>query len=500
VSLAPAFLVPARSYRASRAGGRPPQRTTRIGEVIAIAANCHNRLVDTRHSSSIPSVVSGSYPVRTGNRVGPLVDGVAAFGRIGDAVAQACSSVWTTVAFISPDFRMPETERSFFDLLDEAVDRGLDVRVLFWRPEAGCHTDESFGGTPGDRQVLAGRKSRFGARWDLATGRRCQHQKSWLIDAGTPDEAAFVGGMNLSPANLVVGHRSSGAFHDVYVELAGPAVGDVHHNFVQRWNEASERDEPDGTWGDVGRRQMQFPTRVPLARGEATVQVQRTVGPGRYRDGAAPPDHVESDIGRGEHPIFDQYRTAIASATRSIYVENQSILAPEVVDDLAVAVARGVTTTLVVPLHGERAVQEAREQATVPQLFDTLAGLAGDPRFTMVGLEVTDQSTRIPVHVHSKLMVIDDAWATVGSCNLRANSLFESTELNLAVWDDGFARALRVALMGEHLAIDVEDVDELDAHALLRRVATKNAELDGSGSQPRQGSAVLIDPAGYGSR
>ena len=61
-------------------------------------------------------------------------------------------------------------------------------------------------------------------------------------------EVAFVGGINLNNGSVVSpGHapRESGSTHDVYVELRGPAATDVHHNFVQRWNEASDRDLAD---------------------------------------------------------------------------------------------------------------------------------------------------------------------------------------------------------------------------------------------------------------
>ena len=42
-----------------------------------------------------------------------------------------------------------------------------------------------------------------------------------------------------------------GSTHDVYVELRGPSASDVHHNFVQRWNEASDREADDGLWPDA---------------------------------------------------------------------------------------------------------------------------------------------------------------------------------------------------------------------------------------------------------
>lgn len=87
-----------------------------------------------RLSPQIPTAVRASYPIRMGNSVRPLIDGEAAFRRICEAIEAAQLSVWLTVAFIAPEFQMPDGRGSLFDVLDRAAERGLDVRALFWRP------------------------------------------------------------------------------------------------------------------------------------------------------------------------------------------------------------------------------------------------------------------------------------------------------------------------------------------------------------------------------
>ena len=137
-----------------------------------------------RDGAHIPIATSGSYPIRAGNTVSPLVDGEPAFGRICEAVEAAQHSVWVTVAFLAPDFQMPGEHGSFFDVLDRAQARGLDVRVIFWRHNllATLDPDAHFPGTEDQRRFLQERGSRFLARWDQAHGNYCQHQKSWLVD------------------------------------------------------------------------------------------------------------------------------------------------------------------------------------------------------------------------------------------------------------------------------------------------------------------------------
>ena len=63
---------------------------------------------------------TGSYPIRAGNRVRPLIDGEPAFRRICQAIESARRSVWVTVAFIHENFQMPDGRGSLFDVLDAA--------------------------------------------------------------------------------------------------------------------------------------------------------------------------------------------------------------------------------------------------------------------------------------------------------------------------------------------------------------------------------------------
>src|SRR4029450_8496944 len=284
-----------------------------------------------RDGDYLPFVDSGSYPIRAGNAVRPLVDGGPAFARICAAVANARRSVWVTVAFHEMAFAMPDGHGTFFDVLDRAQARGIDVRVIFWRhPElAKFDPGSHFAGTDADREFLRGRGSRFLALWDRAEGRYCQHHKSRPVQAGRASEVAFVGGINLPPGSVVApGHaaREGGSTHDVYVEVRGPAATDVHHNFVQRWNEASDRDLPDGLWPDArSQSELPFPRTLSAAAGDVPVQIQRTVRRGRYADGNAAPDGARVAIADGEHSILDQYLRAIDGARSAIYIEDQAI-------------------------------------------------------------------------------------------------------------------------------------------------------------------------------
>ena len=265
-------------------------------------------ITDARH---IPFCEATSYPLRGGNRIRPLVDGEPAFRRIAEAVEAARASVWVTIAFWEPGFRMPDGRGCLFDVLDRATERGIDVRVLFWRsPELEARDRNAhFPGNQEQRAWLSERGSRFLARWDRLPGELCHHQKSWLIDAGAPGELAFVGGINLNRASTVSpGHapREDGNTHDVYVEVQGPAATDVHHNFVQRWTEASERGLADGAWPDaIAADDLPFPSSLSPEVGDVPVQITRTVRRERYSDTTATPGGTRQGQTPPETPADD---------------------------------------------------------------------------------------------------------------------------------------------------------------------------------------------------
>jgi phosphatidylserine/phosphatidylglycerophosphate/cardiolipin synthase-like enzyme len=457
-----------------------------------------------RDAVHIPHVNTGSYPLREDCRVRPLVDGEPAFRRICEAVEAARSHVWITVAFLEADVQMPDGRGSFFDVLDRAVARGIEVRVIFWRPcelsplETGCY----FEGSEEERSWLAERGSRFLARWDSLPGGDCQHQKSWLIDAGLEGEVGFVGGINLEKASVAPpGHRprNAGDIHDVYVELQGPAVTDIHHNFVQRWNEASERDHADGAWpADARPGDLAFPSVASPPAGDAVVQLTRTVQADRYSDGTAPPGGEPFAIAGGESSVFDQYLAAIDGAKRSIYLEDQAIGSPRIVGHLKAALERGVAVVFLVPGNAHPEYRAARKIPATKPFFDLVASLGAFDQFLLAGIAANaEPGSYYDIYVHAKIMLVDDAWATIGSTNVADRSFFGDTELNASFWHPETVRRLRCELLQEHLGSDTSGLDDVASLGLFRERARENQVRRERGER-LEGLAFAIDPEKYG--
>lgn len=457
-----------------------------------------------RDAAHVPPAASGPYPLRDGNRVRPLVDGEAAFRRIIEAVETARHSVWVTVAFMERDLELPDGRGSLFDLLERAAFRGNDVRVLFWRdPDLVAQISGShhFGGNAEDHAFLDKLDSRMTVRWDRVP-RYCHHQKSWTIDAGHPKEVAFVGGINLENASMVPpGHpprTDAPSVHDVYVEIAGPAVTDVHHNFVQRWNEASERDADGGCWPDREEAcDLRFPQKLSPAAGDVPVQITRTVRAGLYTDDTPTPGGPRVETADGDKSIVEQYLAAIDAAQTSLYFENQFFASLQVLERIEAALARGVEVVCVVPVVAMPELRQTRTHPAAVDYYARQAALDAHPHFTLAGLcHASAPGQYADVYVHAKILLVDDAWATIGSANLMNRSFYGDTELNASFWHGPTVKTLRTQLFAEHLGIDTSGLDDRTALQRFAAIARENQARRARG-ELLDGLAVALDPGAY---
>jgi len=220
---------------------------------------------------------------------------------------------------------------------------------------------------------------------------------------------------------------------------------------------------------------------------------------GCYRDPHAAPDSSPYPIADGERSITDQYLLAIKAARRSIYLENQALPVPEITSELEQALKRGVHVVLLVPSEPEEYLSEWRLRPERKAIFEQLEALVRYENFTLTGISgQTRSGGRAYVYVHAKIMLVDDAWATIGSCNLHSNSLFGHSEMNAAVWDRDVVQALRCQLLLEHLGQDTQHLDSSSAMQLYQRIARENTARWRAGDFDWQGLACSLNPTTYG--
>ena len=378
---------------------------------------------------------AGDPPPREGCRLEILIDGAEALPRISEALDQARSHIWIAGWHVTPDFGLDRDERArrLRDHLAELAER-VDVHVLLW---AGAPVPVF---SPRRSQVRRVREELTrGTKVRCALDSRerpmhCHHEKLVIVDG----EIAFVGGIDLTslggdrfdsgehPARGKIG------WHDASSRLEGPAVADVADHFASRWHEV--------TGERLGS------TSPPSPAGGHEVQVIRTV-----------PEKIYDFLPQGDFRILESYSRALRSARSLIYLENQFLWAPQVVEILLAKLrdppSDRFRAVIVLPAKPNNGADDTRGQ---------LAQLAeadeGHGRFLAVTLQSRTGQLAGPLYVHAKIGIVDDQWLTIGSANLNEHSFFNDSEMNVACCDPTLARGNRLRLWSEHLELPVEAV------------------------------------------
>ena len=341
-------------------------------------------------------------PVRSGNHVQVLVDGGReALAAMEAAIKAARVSVHIAGWHVSPDFALTRGPGALplRDLLAD-VARRVPVRLLLW---AGPPLP-LFQPT---RTVVRRARDEFvrDSRVQCALDRRertmhCHHEK--IVSSTTRRSSAG----STSPPLQGDRHdasshppRASLGWHDAAVHLRGPAVVDVAAHFTRRWNEVTG--------------EQLAPPVEPAAAGNLEVQVLRTV-----------PGEDVPVRARGEFTILEAYLRALRSAERFIYLENQFLWSPEVVDVLADKLSRppceDFRILLLLPAKPSNGADTTRGQ--LGRLLDADAG-AG--RLLATTITAHHDGRSAPVYVHAKVAIVDDRWLTIGSANLNEHSLLQ---------------------------------------------------------------------------
>ena len=223
-------------------------------------------------------------------------------------------------------------------------------------------------------------------------------------------------------------------WHDVQCSINGPAVSDVEHTFRERWYGSSALDlsSPfraviDRAYmaGRLAGRQPPPPLADPPAHGTHAVQILRTY-PARLRRYPFAP--------LGERSIDYAYRKVLKRARRLIYLEDQYLWAPFVADLFAAALEANPELHLIaiVPRFPDKEGMARWPSLVGRQQAIRVCRSAGRDRFAIYDVE---NAGGIPVYVHSKVVVVDDVWAMIGSDNLNRRSWTHDSELSAAVID-----------------------------------------------------------------
>eukprot|EP01022_Parablepharisma_sp_SALTPOND_P005252 TRINITY_DN121_c0_g2_i2.p1 TRINITY_DN121_c0_g2~~TRINITY_DN121_c0_g2_i2.p1 ORF type:complete len:916 (+),score=74.54 TRINITY_DN121_c0_g2_i2:160-2748(+) len=307
-------------------------------------------------------------------------------------------------------------------------------------------------------------------------------------------------------------------WHDVMLMLKGRVVKDLIRHFVQCWNHIKQDIGSRGRFHAIkkkGRKEKiremmmerkavhreDFDLPIPLYKfnvketegfSECNCQVLRSVS--KWSIG----------LPMRETSIHNGYVALIEYAKNYVYIENQYFISSDgtpncpVKNQVANALFNRIKKAhtnqekfrvfIVLPLYpgGQGDIKDNNESAALRSILryehmtigpaeNSLLGRLEkegiNPKdyLLVLGLRNHGIINEIPVtellYVHSKVMIMDDKRAIIGSANINDRSLIgtEDSEVSVLVTDTeedkskGFARSLRIALMKEHLGCNNEE-------------------------------------------
>jgi len=125
--------------------------------------------------------------------------------------------------------------------------------------------------------------------------------------------------------------------------------------------------------------------------------------------------------------MYTMFLLAMASARRTIYITNPYFVPDDrMIETLIQARQRDVRVVLLLPGAIDHNLVREASRSQLGRLFKA-------------GVQVYEYKAAL---LHSKTMVIDSVWATVGSTNLDRRSFELNEELNLVIYGADIARRL----------------------------------------------------------
>lgn len=364
-------------------------------------------------------------PLLAGNNVQPLFNGDQAYPEMLAAIADAQHSV-SLATYI---FDTQQTGRAFIEALSRAAQRGVEVRVLI----------DGLGGLyswPRAYRLFKGSQVKVARFLPFTFLRRGlhfnlrNHRKLLVIDGNL----AFTGGMNISQRHVLDkgqsashGHGvlATGAVVDIHFKVVGPVVGQMQESFKEDWHFTTgetfqNRNYPAAVTG-----------RSSLCRG----------------------------ISAGPNEDYEKLVWIVVGALNCAR-QRVSIMTPYFIPDrmvvsaLNAAALRGVEVEIIMPQKNNLPFVDWASRGSFWELLDY-----GVKLYYQVG-----------PFVHSKLLLMDDHYALIGSANMDPRSQRLNFEFNLEVYDEETNSQLRDHFDTVKQSAKVIALNEMEARAVILKL------------------------------
>ncbi len=316
------------------------------------------------------------------------------------AMLQAIAEAKASVGLSSYIFRDDSWGGRFIDALAEANARGVMVRVLIDGIGGGWLRSPAYRRLV-KKNVAAARFMHSLLPWRMPFLNLRSHKKILVVDG----MIGFTGGMNIADNN-VMATRPDHAVQDVHFRIEGPVVAQLVDAFAQDWSFVSDEDLEGDAW---------WPKLPPC--------LSASPGPSARVIDSGP----DEDLEKIEFAVLE----AVACARNSITVMTPYFLPDErLVTALSLAAMRGVKVDLMMPETSDHVLVDWATRANIGPLLSD-------------GVRIWLSTS--PFH-HTKMMVVDNEWCLIGSCNWDIRSFRLNFELCVEIYDGALATTL-MALM-----------------------------------------------------
>jgi phospholipase D1/2 len=298
----------------------------------------------------------------------------------------------------------------------------------------------------------------------------CHHQKIVVVD----DEVAFIGGMDVAIARWDTrdhdpddphredpdglynanGKRKFKPYHDIQTVVSGEAAQELAKIVRERWSHATGYDaEPIRPLQKMHDIYQSWPDTDPPDFVDIPVAITRTL----------PADNGKEGTFEIERAYLDQIKTA----EKFIYFENQYFTLKKVAGALNERLKqRPDLRVLMVSSYDPQGILEKLSMWAARIQFKKILmeGLSGDQVQMAYPASKSKQRNEFQsVRIHSKIMITDDRYLSIGSANLNNRSMRMDTECDLIYSGDNIQQRDKIAsvrndLISEHSGIPQETV------------------------------------------
>ena len=320
-----------------------------------------------------------------GNRITPLLNGNEIF----PAMLSAIRGARRTINFETYVYWSGDIGHQLAQALSERAGAGVQVRaILDWQGTARMSAADKSKLQDAGVQIVSYHPLQW---WDVSRINNRTHRKLLIVD-GT---IGFTGGVGI--ADQWKGNaRTPAEWRDTHYRIDGPAVAQLQAAFMDNWIKAR---------GEVLHGDLFFPRLNPA--GSALAQA------------------IKSSPGLGNQTMRLMFMLAIAGAQTSIKVENPYFIPDRLlVKELVAACERGVRVEVIVP------------GGNIDSKITRAASRSGWEPLLRAGVKIYEYQ---PTMIHAKLLIVDEAWVSVGSSNFDYRSMRLNDETNVNVLDRAFA-------------------------------------------------------------